>query len=163
MSATESIDERQHVLSVGGKQLASQALARLVPIGTARGDLASPLLHFLHGEYFSSVHLLLRMGFSTKDPLLVDFARLVLTDAGLRDLGFSEGAVLSIAVYNHHKVDEIPCANCGAETTDYMGHDSQYDENQQAWTHVTSQKCNSCGTHTRFVFTLNKVEVSENP
>lgn len=162
MSVTESIDELHHVLSMEGKQLAGQALTRLVPIGIARDDLASSLLCFLHGEYSSAVHHLLHMGFSTKDPLLEDFARLVLTDAGLRDLGFSDGVALSIAVYNHDKSDNIPCANCGTESTDFAGNDQLYDENQQAWTHVTTQECLSCGAHTRLVYTLNKVEVEKN-
>lgn len=163
MSATESIDELHHVLSTEGKQLASQALARLLPVGTANNDIAQSLLYFLHGDYFSSVYHLLDMGFSTKDPLVVDFARLVLTDAGLRDLGFPDDALLSVAVYNHHKADETPCANCGAESTDFDGHDQLYDENQQAWTNVTTQKCPSCGAHTHLVFTLNKIEVEKNP
>ena len=162
MSATESIDELHHVLSTEGKQLAGQALTRLVPIGIAGDDLASALLCFLHGEYSSAVHHLLRVGFSAKDPLLGDFARLVLTDAGLRDLGFPDDTSLSVAVYNHDKSDNVPCANCGEESTDFDGHDQLYDENQQAWTNVTTQKCHSCGESTRLIFTLNKVEVEKN-
>lgn len=166
MSATESTDDRQHTLASGGKQLANLALARLVPLGAAGPSVdgvASAALSFIHDQYFSAVEHLLRAGFSTDHPLLADFARLTLTDIGLRDLGFPESTKLSVSVYNHDKSYKAPCANCGAEFTDFAGHDDQYDENQQAWTHVTTQECPSCGAHTRLVYTLNNVEVSENP